>query len=238
MLPAGTKLNTWLQWQVGSIWSIAAGIPSQLITQLEEKNQKLYERSRQDAESVDETIMKKNSSVKTGRSGEASKLASELTDWMDGLSRTEMTHPISMFNLLAFEPGKRDSYQQYAREFGTRVGAKHGVRYICSSLLASPNPLPHTCRILLTYFPIKGGAKLAGLTLPSKGKEEGWDEIAVAYYPSIRHFVDMIGSEAYREINERYRLGTLRDTCTLCTQEIDDRGELVGEAVRGERGRL
>lgn len=218
VFPAGTKLNTWVQWQIATQWSVTAGVPSQLLKDMPAKNKALLERSRRDA-----PMMK----PKNETTGAASELASELNSWVAGLTQEVQTHPISMFNLLAFEPGKRDSYQQYAKEFGTRVGAKHGV--------SSHSTYPRNIVSKLTDP--QGGAKLAGLTKSGQGKAEGWDEVAVAYYPSIQHFMAMIGSAEYKEINEKYRLGTLKDTCTMCTQEIDDNGELVG-STKAEQGRL
>jgi len=56
----------------------------------------------------------------------------------------------------------------------------------------------------------------------SEGQERGeWDEIALAHYPSILHFADMLASEDYQEVNQKYRVGSLRDTCILCTSELD-----------------
>lgn len=62
-----------------------------------------------------------------------------------------------------------------------------------------------------------GNAKLVGNVL---GKQDGWDEIAVAHYPSILHFADMLASEDYQEVNQKYRVPALKDTCILCTSEI------------------
>ena len=62
-----------------------------------------------------------------------------------------------------------------------------------------------------------GTAKLVGNVL---GKQDGWDEIAVAHYPSILHFADMLASEDYQEVNQKYRVPALKDTCILCTSEI------------------
>jgi len=56
----------------------------------------------------------------------------------------------------------------------------------------------------------------------AEGKEKGeWDEIALAHYPSILHFADMLASEDYQEVNKKYRVGSLKDTCILCTSELD-----------------
>jgi len=62
-----------------------------------------------------------------------------------------------------------------------------------------------------------GNAKIVGNVIE---KEQGWDEIAVAHYPSIMHFADMLASEDYQEVNHRHRIGSLRDTCILCTSEL------------------
>lgn len=62
-----------------------------------------------------------------------------------------------------------------------------------------------------------GNAKLVGNVL---GKQDGWDEIALAHYPSILHFADMLASDDYQEVNQKYRVPALKDTCILCTSEI------------------
>ncbi|KAM3084445.1 hypothetical protein ACMFMF_001801 [Clarireedia jacksonii] len=54
-----------------------------------------------------------------------------------------------------------------------------------------------------------GVAKIVGTVIDDK---EGWDEIALAHYPSIDHFADMLASEDYQEVNHKYRVGSLRDT--------------------------
>lgn len=61
-----------------------------------------------------------------------------------------------------------------------------------------------------------------------EGDGEGWDEIAIAHYPSLQHFAAMTGSKDYQGVNQKYRVGALRDTFILCTMEIDDKGELAG----------
>ena len=56
--------------------------------------------------------------------------------------------------------------------------------------------------------------------------------MALAHYPSVEHFADMIASEDYQAANRRWRLPSLKDTCILCTSEIELGG---GE---GSRARL
>ena len=62
-----------------------------------------------------------------------------------------------------------------------------------------------------------GNAKIVGNVIDH---DQGWDEIAVAHYPSILHFADMLASEDYQEVNHQYRIPGLKDTCILCTSEI------------------
>lgn len=45
--------------------------------------------------------------------------------------------------------------------------------------------------------------------------------MALAHYPSLEHFADMLAGEDYQAVNKRFRVGSLRDTCILCTSEID-----------------
>jgi len=104
-----------------------------------------------------------------------------------------------MLNLLAFNTGCKEQYLEYGAEFAARIGSRHG-----------------------------GDAKIVGNVVSGQGKEEGWDEIAIAHYPSLEHFAAMLGSRDYQEVNRKYRLGALKDTCILCTMEIGDNGELVG----------
>lgn len=42
-----------------------------------------------------------------------------------------------------------------------------------------------------------------------KGEAEAakdWDEVALAHYPSIWHFADMLASGGYQEVNRRFRV--------------------------------
>ena len=46
-------------------------------------------------------------------------------------------------------------------------------------------------------------------------------QIAVAHYPSLEHFADMIASDDYQDANKKWRLPSLKDTLILCTTEVD-----------------
>lgn len=45
--------------------------------------------------------------------------------------------------------------------------------------------------------------------------------MALAHYPNLKSFADMIGSEDYQQANHEWRLPSLEDTFILCTTELD-----------------
>jgi hypothetical protein len=103
-----------------------------------------------------------------------------------------------MLNLLAFKEGKKEDYLRYGAEFARSIGSRRG-----------------------------GDAKIVGSVIHGKGGQEGerddgerWDEVALAHYPSIQHFADMLASEDYQAVNQKYRVPSLKDTFILCTSEI------------------
>ncbi|KAL8626922.1 hypothetical protein Q9189_007384 [Teloschistes chrysophthalmus] len=98
---------------------------------------------------------------------------------------------VSMLNLLAFNPGLKDQYLEYGKAFAKSIGSKRG-----------------------------GVAKIVGKVLP-ESCDDGWDEMALAHYPSLEHFADMLAGEDYQAVNKRFRVGSLRDTCILCTSEVE-----------------
>lgn len=123
-------------------------------------------------------------------------LNDELLAWSKGFKLAQ-NGAVSMLNLLSFSPGKEahESYLRYGKAFSESIGSKRG-----------------------------GTAKVVGKVVrqgtPTEDKY-GWDEIAVAHYPSIRHFTAMLASEDYQKVNHESRLPALLDTCILCTSELD-----------------
>nr|POE74357.1 hypothetical protein CFP56_67708 [Quercus suber] len=179
---------------VSAHWSITAGVPSGLVKDFDRKNQTLL-RPRADATPPLTGSLDK---PRITSSSQGLELNPELLSW------SKTFHPgkqsaVSMLNLLAFKPGAEAhaSYQRYGKAFAESIGSRRG-----------------------------GTAKIVGKVVPGQGTDgedrEGWDEIALAHYPSIRHFVDMIASEDYQKVNHEFRLPALRDTCILCTSELDE----------------
>jgi hypothetical protein len=193
VLPSGTSFPSTVTSSIASIWTVTAGVPSRLLKDFHTKNATLVNPRPGSVNPAD------TSNALEGKGTQTLELSPELKAWISDLPTKRRTHAISMLNLLAFAPGRKEQYLKYGAEFAARVGSRHG-----------------------------GNAKIVGNVISGQGKEDGWDEIAIAHYPSLEHFSAMLGSKDYQDVNHQYRLGALNDTCILCTMEIGDDGELVG----------
>ncbi|KPI46026.1 uncharacterized protein AB675_302 [Cyphellophora attinorum] len=60
----------------------------------------------------------------------------------------------------------------------------------------------------------------AGSSSNDNTQDRKWDEFALAHYPSLKHFADMVGSEDYQAVNLKNRVPALADTCILFTSEL------------------
>lgn len=162
-------------------------------------------------------------------------LSAELNAWIDAFvqnSGKEGKGAVSMFNLLAFNPGLKSEYLKYGAAFAKSIGARHGgnakivgnVTHVNGVLASNSSKKPAE---------LNSGAA-AGVDINRKGEVVesgsggGWDEIALAHYPSILHFRDMLLDGEYQEVNKRHRVPSLKDTSILMTSEIT-----VEEMVRG-----
>ncbi|KAK5733811.1 hypothetical protein LTR17_009363 [Elasticomyces elasticus] len=178
---------------VTSHWSMNAGVPGSLLKDFDSKNERLLHPQKGDVPPLTGSLA---NGPRKASSTQGLELNDELLAWSKDFKLGEGA--VSMLNLLAFHPGKEahDSYLRYGKAFGESIGKRRG-----------------------------GTAKIVGKVVPGRGTEgedtAGWDEVALAHYPSIAHFVDMLGSEDYQEVNHRDRLPALRDTCILCTTELD-----------------
>jgi hypothetical protein len=152
---------------------------------------------------------------RVGSTSQTLELSPDLQTWISSFSKTSAgRNAMSMLNLLAFKPDMHASYLKYGKAFGESIGSRRG-----------------------------GNAKLVGNIVDTAQKKgEGWDEMALAHYPSILHFADMLASEDYQAVNLEFRVPSLRDTCILCTSEIaieeimDGRGGMgIGERAHERR---
>lgn len=182
-------------------------MPSALIKNYEEKNRKLLHPGK------GEVPVLKERGKKIAKSSQDLELSPELAGWIEKTTSngtSESTGAVSMLNLLAFKPGLKEEYLKYGKAFSESVGSSRG-----------------------------GIAKIVGSVIPPDGKGDlggggkDWDEIALAHYPSLWHFADMLASEDYQAANHRWRVGSLRDTFILCTSEVG-----WEEMMKGEKARL
>ena len=165
-------------------------MPSRLLQDFAAKNKRLLKPETGDVPPLTGSLDK----ARIASSAQSLELSPELLRWVDEFGKREGAGAVSMLNLLAFKPGLKSEYLKYGAEFAKSAGSKRG-----------------------------GNAKVVGSVIHNEGLGkggEGWDEVALAHYPSIWHFADMLASEDYQEVNKKYRVGSLRDTFILCTSEV------------------
>ncbi|KAF2736930.1 hypothetical protein EJ04DRAFT_542183 [Polyplosphaeria fusca] len=203
ILPSTSPLPSPLQSLIQHQWTLTAGIPSRLLENFHAKNAALLN---PDPASVPPLSTQQ---PRLARSPQALELSPELQSWIEHFAAEggkEGAGPVSMLNLLSFKPGMKASYLEYGAAFAESIGSKRG-----------------------------GDAKIVGTVVSVNGKEKGeegeglWDEVALAHYPSIKHFGDMLGSEDYQSVNQRCRVPALRDTFIICTSEVGI-GDMEGKA--------
>jgi hypothetical protein len=201
ILPTTSPLPPSLQQKINHQWTIQAGIPRRLLEDFQRKNAELLHPRPEDVPPLTGSL----DNPRIASSSQGLEFSPELRSWIEEFGRTEEGNSaVSMLNLLAFNPGLKDQYLTYGSEFAKSIGSKRG-----------------------------GFAKIVGTVIHGEGNEdgEGWDEVALAHYPSIWHFADMLASEDYQAVNQRYRVPSLRDTFILCTSEVGLDG-VVGRGAK------
>ncbi|KAI1613632.1 hypothetical protein EDD37DRAFT_643792 [Exophiala viscosa] len=211
-------------------WSSTTGIPSRLTTDFAKTNTHLLHPARTPK------LTGSLSNPRIGDSSQTLELSSELSQWVRQFAETSTgRQPLSMLNLLAFKEGMKESYLTYGRAFAESIGAKRGgTAKLVGNIVPSPSNNAHST-------PPLGGseAPLESVGAAEGGKGEGkkWDEFALASYPSILHFADMLASEDYQAVNLKYRVPALEDTLILCTSEIEVEDLLAGNE-KGAKSKL
>jgi hypothetical protein len=198
LLPGSTGLPDNVKKTVKDDWTVTVGVPSALLKDWEKTNEKLLRPT--DVPELSGSLQKPVISS-TGTS-QALELTGELLQWLMGEGKQKTAGgAVTMLNLLTFKDGRLHAeYLKYGKAFAESVGIRRGG----------------TAKIVGRVVEGQGGAGSPG----GEGSGKGWDEIALAHYPSTVHFADMVGSEDYQEANKRWRVGSLEDTCILCCSEI------------------
>lgn len=197
---AALALPAALQRLVARAWAVRAGVPSRLVDGFARRNHELLHPPPGAVPALTGALGDgaRAAAAAAPSSAQALELSASLRDWIERFARAEGRGAVSMLNLLAFKPGRKAEYLKYGAAFAESVGRRRGgVAKLVGSVVADDD----------------GGGGGSG------GKE--WDEIALAHYPSIMHFADMLASRDYQEVNQKHRVGSLEDTFILCTTELD-----------------
>ncbi|EXJ65454.1 hypothetical protein A1O7_01795 [Cladophialophora yegresii CBS 114405] len=189
-------------------WTTVAGIPSRLTADFARTNDQLLHPRPEAIPTLTGSLDK----PRVGTTSQTLELSPGLLEWATSFRKTRAgSSPLSMLNLLAFKQGLKPSYLKYGAAFAESIGKRRG-----------------------------GVAKLVGniVDADEKGGEGGkggkWDEFALASYPSVLHFVDMLAGEDYQGVNLKYRVPALEDTLILCTSEIEVEDVLEAEGKGGK----
>ncbi|KAB8337151.1 hypothetical protein FH972_021455 [Carpinus fangiana] len=216
---------------VTASYALTIGIPTPILTSLPAKNARYLHPAPADVPPLTGTLR----APRIAASAQTLALTHELLAWArswDAASEGRGGRgAVSMLNLLAFADGRHGEYVKYGQAFAAGAGARRG------------GDAKVVGRVVVPALPGGGdgegggggdgeAAGIAGVEVGEGGK--GWDEVALAHYPSVWHFADMLASEDYQAANERWRVGSLKDTCILMTSEV----VLEEELARGEGGRI
>lgn len=200
---------------VAARWSVSFGVPARVLDGYAARNERLLRPREGDVPELTTTEGGGGGrgEVLMAKSAQGLELSGELLDWVREFGGGGGgSCAVSMLNLLAFREGRKGEYLKYGKAFAEDVGRKRGgVAKIVGTVVE----------------------EVDGVGVGEKGKRV-WDEVALAHYPSIWHFADMLASEDYQTVNRRHRLGSLKDTFILCTTELglpggNDDGGSVGK---------
>lgn len=189
-------------------YTLLTGIPSSLLKTFAQVNQGLLHPT-----SAPPAPTGSLENPRIASSAQNLELSPELREWIPTWQGNDNARAgsgaVSMLNLLTFKPGMHSEYLKYGKAFGERIGKRRGG----------------TAKLVGKIVPPAAGGKAAtsgseGAKIDQEGSRH-WDEMALAHYPSIKHFEDMIASEDYQEVNHRSRVPSLMDTCILMTSELD-----------------
>ncbi|OMP87099.1 hypothetical protein BK809_0007185 [Diplodia seriata] len=205
---------------VAARWTVTFGVPARVLEGYEGRNGGLLRGETGEGVPALEEVAEEDKEKREGggrrrlaSSAQGLELSGELMDWVrettfgaargGGGGGKGRGGAVSMLNLLAFKDGMKAEYLKYGKAFAEDVGRKRGA----------------VAKIVGTVVD-DGGGKGVGVGEGEKKKKRVWDEVALAHYPSIWHFADMLASEDYQAVNKRHRVGSLKDTFILCTTEL------------------
>ncbi|GAB7322374.1 hypothetical protein MBLNU13_g03332t1 [Cladosporium sp. NU13] len=131
-----------------------------------------------------------------------------LQDLKSFISEFGQTHtgPVSVFNIIACNPGKRSSYFDYIAAFRESVGSRYGG----GAQFFAPGVTDWSSRVA-------EGAEVAD---PNANGSGVWEDFALVWYPSIWHFGKMLDDPDYAEADRKFKVGVIHDNPILCCTEV------------------
>lgn len=201
---------------------MSAGVPSRLVQDFSKKNNQLLHPDASNVPKISDQTVKK-----TTDSAQSLELSAELDTWIQdyiNTGRPEAKGAVSMFNLLSFNDGMKSEYLKYGAAFASSIGSRHGGNAKIVGNVTHINGVAKPKEDAVTSSSVSANGEV-------QSGSGDWNEIALAHYPSILHFREMLLSEDYQSVNKRHRVPSLRDTCILMTSEI-----AVEELLRAASG--
>lgn len=116
------------------------------------------------------------------------------------------TGPISMFNILAYQPGQRTRYFSYIAAFRESIGSRYGG-----------DPQFFGNGVVDWSSRETEGNEVADPEVNGSGV---WEDAALVWYPSIWHFGKMLDDPDYAEADRKFKIGVIRDNPILCCTEV------------------
>ena len=237
IFPNTNPLPSSLTSHIHNKFSLQVGIPSRLLKDFKSTNQSLLHPSTSTIPPLTGAL----SEPLVQKSSQSLALSPELQTWIKSYSTTlGGKSAVSMLNLLAFIPERKSSYLQYGKAFAESIGSKRGGNaklvghaIYPSSSTSNSNPDSNSPT---TSSPSPSGHPISDSETSNTSEKLKWDEFALAHYPSITHFADMLASKDYQDVNQKYRVPSLKDTCILCTSEIEAE-DIMGAAGQSEKAK-
>jgi hypothetical protein len=119
---------------------------------------------------------------------------------------TSHTGPISMFNILAYQPGQRMRYFGYIAAFTGSIGSRYGG-----------DPQFFGKGVIDWSSRETEGREVAD---PKAGGSAVWEDTALVWYPSIWHFGKMLDDPDYAEADRKFKIDVVHDNPILCCTEV------------------
>lgn len=130
------------------------------------------------------------------------------TDLKSFITTLGTTHPgpISMFNIVACNPGQRARFFGYVAAFNESTGSRYGgqAQFLGAGVTDWSSRKAE-------------GAEVAD---PKAGGSGVWEDVALVWYPSLWHFGKMLDDPDYADADRKFKVGVIHDNPILCCTEV------------------